>query len=172
MRQTLSTLPKKVGTETVNFALDNFKRQGFLGPTVQPWRPRKEVNSKNRGRNILVQSGRGRRSIRILRASLDEVVVGSDLPYMKAHNEGFHGTVTVRGHERMHFTRERLGTGKFTSKGKERTKTVNRLSHTTKVESFQRKMNLPRRQFLGASPYLETNITRIIAAEIMKTAKS
>ena len=172
MRETVAALPKKVGTLTVNFALDNFKRQGFLGSTLQPWRPRKKVNKKNRGRNILTLSGRGRRSIRILWASLDEVVVGSDLPYMKAHNEGFRGTVTVKAHSRMKMTTERVGTGSFTKKGKERTKTVSKMAGSYPVKSFQRKMNLPKRPFLAESPYLEAPIKRLIAADVLKAARN
>jgi phage gpG-like protein len=172
MRKTILALPRKVGAEVVNFSLDNFKRQGFLGNAVQPWQPRKVVTRRNAGRDILVQSGRGRRSIRIMSASTDTVIVGSNLPYMKAHNEGFRGTVTVKAHERLKFTKERIGSGKFTNGGKERMKTVNKISGKSSVQSFQRKMILPKRQFLGESPYLTARIQRLITADIMKVAKS
>lgn len=168
MQKTLASLPKKVGAEVVNFALQNFRRQGFLGASVTPWQPRK---SKRSG-SILVKSGKGRRSIRIMQSSLDTVMVGSDLPYMKAHNEGFRGVVRVKAHDRILTTKIKMGSGKFTKMGKERMKTVDKQTGTAHVKEHTMKMNLPKRQILGDSPYLEANIKRLIAAEILKTARN
>ena len=168
MRKTILALPKKVGAEAVNFALGNFRRQGFLGYTLQPWQPRKS----GKGGAILVRSGRGRRSIRIMQSSQDTVVIGSNLPYMKAHNEGFRGTVQVKGYDRILTSKVKMGSGRFTKTGKERMKTVSQQTGTAHVKGHTRKMNLPKRPFLADSPYLEANIKRLIAFEIMKTART
>ena len=51
--------PAMAGNIVVNFTLDNFKRQGFLGDYLQPWRPRKNPSKwgmkvKRNNRAILV----------------------------------------------------------------------------------------------------------------------
>ncbi len=147
------TLPILVGNEVVNFALDNFKKQGFLGASFQSWNARKNPNAwgqkpKRNGRALLVDSGRLRGSIRVLRTSWDAVVVGSDVPYAKAHNEGLRvGQIqSVKEFERK-------------VKGKVQT-----------VRAFTRHINqdIPQRQFLGDSPYLRERLQRIIGTEILK----
>jgi len=169
--QVVATLPRKMGNEAVNFSLDNFQRQGFLGSTVEPWKPVKGRRGNGRQRAILVKRGRLKRSLRIMREETNGVVVGSSLPYAKAHNEGFQGTVTVKAHERANYSYSKQGTGKFTIKGKERMKTVSKVEGYTKVKSFERRMNLPRRRFLGNSPYLENRIKRMVAAEFLRAAR-
>jgi len=164
-------LPRKAGTEAVNFSLDNFKRQGFLSSSFEPWKPVKGKNKNGRKWAILVKRGRLKRSLRILREERSAVVVGSSKPYAKAHNEGFQGTVTVPAHKRATYSYSKVGTGKFTLKGKERVKTVSKVEGYKDVKTYQRRMNLPRRRFLGDSPYLDTKITRMIAAEFLKAAR-
>jgi phage gpG-like protein len=140
-------LPIIVGNVAVNFVLDNFKRQGFLGNTFQPWAKRKEGWKKDRrsGRNILIGIGRLRRSIRVTYVAIDAVAIGTDVPYAKAHNEGLRiGQIqTVKG-----FTR------KSGSEVKQHTRRINQ--------------NIPRRQYMGDSPYLRADIKRNVTAEFMK----
>lgn len=149
-RKTMTRMPIIVGNEAVNFTLDNFMRQGFLGNTFQRWLSRKQGWKKdNRSRrNVLINTGRLRRSIRIVRTTTNMVVIGSDVPYARAHNEG-----------------SRLGViqevRSFTRKNGSEVK-----AHTRKVNQ-----NLPRRQFIGNSPYLNTRIKRVAAAAIMKDFK-
>jgi hypothetical protein len=50
-----------VGNEVVNFSLENFKRQGFLGATFQPWPKRKNPTKwgtkvKNNNRALFVNT--------------------------------------------------------------------------------------------------------------------
>jgi len=66
-RQAYYTIPTKAGNGVVNFSLDNFKNQGFLGDTFQSWRPRKNPNkwgikSKRNNRGILIDTGQLRRA--------------------------------------------------------------------------------------------------------------
>lgn len=147
-------LPVIAGNEVVNFALDNFKRQAWLGDTVEPWKPRKNPTKwgqtpKRNGRAILVDSGRLRRSPRIIRTTPDMVVVGTDVPYARAHNEGVRlGVIqTVKPFQR------KMKTGK----------TVNVKEHIRHTNQ-----NIPRRQFLGNSQYLTNRLRRTAMAEYMK----
>jgi phage gpG-like protein len=167
-KQVLQVAPGMLGNVAVNFFLDRFKAQNWIGNTTEPWKQRKANKGRNQGRAILVQSGRLRRSIRITKISELTAVIGSDVPYAKAHNEGFRGTVNVKAYTRHKYGKEKTGTGKFTKSGKERTKTVQRITGSGQVKAHTRKMNLPRRQFMGSSPVLENQLKRKLLAELLK----
>ena len=167
-KQALQYLPGMLGNDAVNFFLDNFKRQGWIGTSIEPWRQRSSKAKRNKGRAILIQSGRLRRSIRITGITGGTVAIGTDVPYARAHNEGFTGIVNVKAHSRNRFTKEKLGSGKFTKSGKERMKTVQRISGSGMVKAHTRKVNIVRRQFMGESPYLTKILQPRITAELMK----
>jgi len=78
-------LPRIVGTETVNFSKESFRRQGWQDSGFKKWKPRK--NNKDKGRAILVKSGDLRRSIK-KQVSSKKVVIYSNLPYAAIHNYG------------------------------------------------------------------------------------
>lgn len=178
LKVALKTLPKKVGNEVVNFAKDNFRNQAFAGAAMERWPPRKAVTKwgktpRNKGRALLIDTGRLRRSIRVVSATWDRVAVGSDAPYAKAHNDGFRGEVTqhvpahqrkvnkvgvIRGASRK--TRSNISFGRVDTGRRVQVK-----AHTRKI-----KMRLPKRQFLGASPYLAKRLNHITAAAIMRAA--
>jgi phage gpG-like protein len=162
-------LPKIIGNEVVNFALDNFRRQGYLGDTFEPWRRRKPTGRRVSTRAILIQSGRGRRSIRVTRADADIVAVGSDVPYMKAHNKGSTELVTVKAHTRKIYGVAKVGTGIYSVKSRrERMRKESNLSGHAQVKQHQRRMRLPKRQFLGKSQYLMSRLKRVYAVEIIR----
>jgi len=150
-RSVMIRLPVVVGNEAVNFALDNFRMQGFLGNSFEPWKPRRKswVKDKRPNRALLVDSGKLKRSIRIVRVSPDGVTVGSDVPYAQAHNDGLRiGLIeSVKG-----FTRK-SGVG---------------------VRAYTRRVNqnIPRRRFLGNSPYLEARLRRQVTFQLAKEMKS
>jgi hypothetical protein len=166
LRKQVASLPVLIGNEAKNFALDNFKRQGFLGDTFEPWRRRK--SKKEGGRALLVKSGRMRRGLRVQQANWDGVIIADDVPYAKAHNEGFNGKVNVKAHQRNKFARTKVGSGKFTKSGKERIKTVQSISGSSMVKQHTRQMRIPRRRFIGKSQYLMNRLQRIAVAHILK----
>lgn len=140
-------LPLIVGNVAVNFVLENFRQQGFLGNTFQSWAKRKDGWKKDRrsGRNILIGTGRLRRSIRITYVNIDGVAIGSDVPYAKAHNEG-------------------LRIGQIQSvKSFVRKSGVSTKAHTRRIDQ-----NIPKRQYMGDSPYLRTQIKRVVSAEFIR----
>jgi len=69
------------------FRVVNFDRQGFVDGGVQKWKKRKSKKD-NSGRRLLVKTGAGRRSIRIMRLTSMKGVVEAGANYMSYHNEG------------------------------------------------------------------------------------
>ncbi len=166
-KSVLMYAPGLLGNEAVNFFTNSFRSQGWLGNRFEPWRKRR-TDGKRKGRAILVDSGRLRRATRITSNSGGVVKIGNDTPYARLHNEGFRGTVSVKAHTRSKFNKSKIGSGKFTKKGKERMKTINTLSSTFQVKAHTKRMNMPQRKFMGESPYLTAKLKRILQAELFK----
>lgn len=146
LRRAMITLPVVAGNEVLNFTLDNFRRQGFMGSSFEPWTKRKAIKKDARsGRNLLIDTGRLRRAGRIVRASLGEVVIGYGVPYARAHNDGL-----------------RISTVQSVKSYTRRKGSLVR-AHTRKVNFI-----MPRRQFIGNSPYLTAQIRRVAETEILK----
>lgn len=153
------TLPRVVGNEAVNWVKDNFQRQGFPGSTFAVWRRR--IFAKRQGPSILIKSGRMKRGVKIITIGDTRVVIGvQGVPYARAHNYGFSGTVSVPSYTRNKYTKSRVGSGKLTKSGKERMKTIKTVSGAITVKAHTRRMNLPKRQFIGASPVLKSILIR------------
>lgn len=168
----MTTLPYKVGVLMVAFSKDRFKQQNWLDSYPEKWVPRSKKAKRNKGRALLVDKGALWRSVRIISTTPGSVTIGSDLPYAKAHNDGFRGTVTVRAH-----TRERFGKSKVyslterTKKGNRKSSTVTFKTGDSTVMEHTRRMNIKRRRFMGESRYLNAQISRLITAEINKVFK-
>ena len=183
-------LPILAGNEVVNFALDNFKRQGFQGEVFMPWRPRKNptkwgTRPKRNGRKVLILTGRLRRSLRVIQANWQQVVVGSDVPYAKAHNDGVREQQiqNVKSFKRVQTyaglaSKFKVGGEQFTTgsamslKSKKNLKAV-KVQAPTEVKAHTRlvNQNIPQRRYIGHSPYLNSRLQRVIGAEIMKALK-
>lgn len=151
-RAALQRSPRILGNDAVNFFLDRFKEQSWLGATREPWAQRSTNTwkKKNRtGRSILVDTGRMRRATKIVNATTDTITIGNDVPYARAHNEGFKGQVTQR-------------VSAFTRKGRNGQR-VSVKAHTRTVNQ-----NIPKRQFMGYSPVLDKQLRERLQAELMK----
>jgi len=159
LEKALKGLPAVVGAEAVNFSLDRFSQQNWLDTGAEAWPPRKAGKQRRaNNRALLVKAGRLRRGNRIIETGPLRVVLGNDVPYAKAHNDGFFATVTIPAHSRNKFSSSKTGTGKFTRSGKERMKTVKSISGSIQVKAHQRRMNIPRRRFMGKSRYLSLRL--------------
>ncbi|MBS1640648.1 MAG: phage virion morphogenesis protein [Bacteroidetes bacterium] len=167
-------IPAMAGNIVVNFTLDNFKRQGFLGDYLQPWRPRKNPTKWGKvprnNRSVLVDTGKLRRATFVQSANWDVVTITNNMPYAKAHNEGFRGTVKQYVKP---FTRKTSTIAKVSSVKSRRTTSKRVSTGNTQVKGFERTINqnIPQRKFLGDSPYLRKMLERTIAAEILKELK-
>lgn len=133
-------LPEIVGNAALNNIEENFRQEGFSDKSFTPWKPRKKNNEKKR-RNLLVKTGRLKNSIRFRlerRKGGTAIIVYTDVPYAKVHNEGgtINGTVKVKSHNRK-------------IKGK-----------TVKVGAHNRNVNtiIPQRQFMGPSQKFDEEI--------------
>lgn len=169
----IGAIPRRAGVLAVNFSKDRFRHQGWFDRAPEPWAKRKKGwgKAERPGRAILVKSGRLRRSIRVVSTSPDRVVIGTDVPYAKAHNEGFEGSVkqNVRAHERRKY-------GKIQSTSIETRKRSGRrgVVGTVQVKAHSRTIDqkIPERRFIGNSALLESQLTRMITVEIQRAIKN
>jgi phage gpG-like protein len=110
MQRLKVNLPKQLGNDAVNHFRNSFRLGGFEDQSVDMWElPKrkqfttfgkkgqqlkgkkylfKNFSRADRTRATLVQTGALRNSVRVLRTSPGEVVIGSDLKYAQIHNEG------------------------------------------------------------------------------------
>lgn len=171
-RQVLGRAPRLLGNEAVNFFTNSFRQQGWLGNRLERWARRRSNGKRSRGRAILVKSGRLRRGTRITRIEGLTTYIGNDVPYARPHNEGYRGTVNVKAHKRNRYSKRKEGTGVFSVKTKrERQRTVTEATGSSTVKAHSRRMRLPKRQFMGSSPYLQQRLRRLLQAELQRGLK-
>lgn len=166
MNKVLLDLPDKMGKAIVNWSKNRFRTQSWADGGDFPWKPRKRGAKRSVGRAILIDTGRLRRSIRIIRTTKHSVTIGSDVPYADAHNEGFTGTVTVKAHHRRTFGKVEVYSIKTQKKRKVKAQTGIGM-----VSEHKREMNIPRRRFLGESKDMNAMLARLIESEISKVLK-
>lgn len=162
------SVPKIIGIVAVNSYKRNFRRHGFIDATLKRWKKRQANNKRSRkSRAILVKTSRLKKSIRIVHLSRYGVTIGTDVPYAEMHNEGFNGTVSVKAHKRGSFSKKKEGTGVFNVKSKrERKRTVRTKTSEHTVKAHSKKMNIPKRQFIGDSKSINIQIDRILTRKI------
>ena len=144
----INQLPPRVATLAVNFSKERFVEQNWHDESAEPWekrRGRRRGGKKRQGGAVLVDTGRLKRSIRVISARKDRIVIGTDVPYAEMHNEGFEGRQNVRSHTRR------------SRKGK-----------TFTVRAFTRRMSMPQRRFLGESQELANRIENLMETELKK----
>ncbi len=82
-------LPAKLGNIALKFFQDNFRREGFLDNSLTRWQRRKRETRRSRGKKILQNTGRLRRSIKRLSTTFGRIAIGTrGVPYAEVHNEG------------------------------------------------------------------------------------
>jgi phage gpG-like protein len=168
------SLPNKAASVAVNFSKDRFRQANWVGDTTKPWKRRKAKGTKDDSRAILVKTGNLKRDVQKIRVTAESALVGtSNLTgdYAKLHNEGFRGSMTIKEHKRKHYLHVKEKYKTRTGKDRSRTrKTVNENKVTT-VKTHIRKVNIPSRRFLGASPVLDKQIERMMTAEILRAIR-
>ena len=119
-------LPTWAGNAALNFFKDSWRRQGFVDTGFKAW-PKRKHDAASSARNVLMKSGRLRRSLR-LRVGQGWFEIYTDVPYAKAHNEGETIKQIVTARQRrffwaMHSKAKKLGKGEETEgeKGREET---------------------------------------------------
>lgn len=131
----------QIVVETANeYFKDRFNKQEWDGKPWAPLNPKYAAKKKRGAGRILTARGELQQSVRPSKVSQERVVISagnSKAPYAKIHNEGgrVRGMRYVRGYHAKNF----MGKGKR----------VQIRPHTRKVDFF-----MPRRQFIGHSPFL------------------
>lgn len=181
LEEAYKKMPNQVAALAVNFSKERFRAQNWVDESTKPWRKRKRSTwrgktPRNNGRAVLVDTGRLRRSIRKIKADSEIVIIGSDVEYAQAHNDGINGsfTQTVKSHNRNKYGKAKQGTGVFSVKSrKERTRTVKTVKKTSIVKTYTRtiKQRIPQRQFIGQSVVLNQQIERLVTAAFIKALK-
>ena len=144
LEQARRNLPDVVGAVMVEHATDNIRSGGFEGT---PHTPRKPGSVRDRGRQILVDTGDGLRSIHYTKTKPFVNVVVID--YMAAHNEGarIQGTQNVKSHTR---------------------RPRDRRPHRVRAHTREVDFELPQRPFILNTPLLRAKIVKAGSALLTK----
>ncbi len=88
IRNLKKVIPEGSATIAVNWFKDSFRKQGFTDKGFRRWKKRKPGAPRDRGRAILTDTGRLRRSIRKERVTYRRTIISTRVPYAIYHNEG------------------------------------------------------------------------------------
>lgn len=168
------SLPNEIAVLAVRFSKDRFRDQAWLDSSKKPWPSREKMRKggKRKSQTLLVNTSRLKNSIRRVKVSQSEVVIGTDVTYAEIHNNGGKITAvanvksfTKKAHTRKAHTRTRKGIVEAVN-----AQTVQ--SHT--VKAHRRKMNLTikQRQFIGNSVTLSRDIENLIVDRFEKAMKN
>ena len=85
-----TSLPKILGNDAQRFFLSSFDKQGFDNNGLKSWKKRKKETKKTDGKNILIGTGRLRRTVAqsLKEATFTRIRFEVNLPYAQIHNEG------------------------------------------------------------------------------------
>lgn len=171
MQRLQKQLPTDIGNVMRNRTLENFRTESFNG---EAWQARKQNEGKQR--NLLVQSGKLRRSLRITRAKWGYVAIGSNVPYAQIHNEGgvTHPTVTprMRRFAMAMYSKKRGRATKLEDsvrdsdirKYRSEMNSANFWLNLARTKKSSLTVRIPKRQYMGAEPELENRIKKAIEA--------
>lgn len=170
-------LPNKVAATAIAFVNQRFREQAWADNYTKPWKARKADRSRKRAnrrrRALLVKTGRLKRSIRKISANSELVEIGTDVEYAQVHNQGFRGVVNIPAHTRHRYNKQKET---YTTRtGRQRTRTTRKIDEDTgpiNVRAHRRRMNVPRRQYIGVSALLNRQLERMITAEYMKILRN
>ena len=97
-------MPNEIAAIAVKFSKERFRSQAWLDQSSEAWKPRakRREGGPKKSQTLLVNTGRLKRSIRKISANENNILIGTDVPYAQAQNDGFKGNVTqqVKSHKR------------------------------------------------------------------------
>lgn len=146
----IDRLPRLIGTEAVNFSKKRFREQAWADHGTESWKKRKPGAARNQGRSTLVDSGKLRNSIRIVRTGRDFVTIGSKIPYAQIHNDG--GTINIPVTDKM----RKWGWAMY---AKTKDSKFKGLALTKKTNL---RVRMPKRKFMGNSAVLRQITKRMM----------
>ena len=147
--------------ETLRFIQIGFEKQGWQGASFTPWKANKKGLVPILHRNGDLQGG-----FNYTLQGNGDVLFYNNIPYARAHNEGFKGQVTVRAH-----SRRKTGAANIYNVKSHRPRAIRvDIGEPLKIEQFTRNMNLVQRQFAptedSPSPVLEAAIIKWLEHDI------
>lgn len=149
-----------IGIESINHFKQSFEDEGFTDKSLEKWESRKSKRMTRNEQKTLSDTGE-------LSESLDyttngsELTISTDKPYAQIHNEG--GVITVTPKMRSFFIYkhyEALEAGNI------------ELQDMWQAMFFSETLTIPKRQFIGESELLNTNIMDKIVRELDRIFKS
>lgn len=162
VNRVITRIPHKAVALAVNFSKERFRKKNWLDTSEHPWK-----KTKKRKGSTLIKSGRLKRSIRQIHIGADYGVIGTDVPYARAHNDDvtFSGTETVRTHTvKAHKRKAYTRAGKRVKAGTVR-------AYVVKSHKRRFKRAFAQRKFIGQSQHLTDQLTGMIQSEIQKAIR-
>lgn len=172
-KKVLNTMPTVIGQAAVAHFQDNItKRQGVpTGGSLQRFKNRVFEGKRQRGKGILNDTGNLVDSIKIISRGQNSVNVGirtSEIPYAEIHQQG--GQIPITDKMRKFFWAQyyQHASAAGRTRGK-RSSSINQEASFWKAMALKRKnatINIPKRQFMDATPDLQKAILRVIQTEM------
>ena len=106
INRTITRIPHKAAVLAVNFSKERFIKKNWLDDREYPW-----PKTKKRKGSTLIKSGRLKRSIRQVHVGADYAIIGTDVPYARAHSVKSH----TRKIKRSFAQRQFIGQSKYLS---------------------------------------------------------
>jgi phage gpG-like protein len=172
LRREKVQLPKILANDAKNHFVSGFRSGGGkTDDSIGGWKRRKFPRispsgkiSKSTTANILVKSGRLRRSVKVVKRNWNSIVVASNLPYSEIHNEGGHITQIVTAKQAAFF-------GHMGSALKKNGNTLLGNAYMRMGQANVLNIDIPKRQFIGRSKVLERKMRNTINREFLKILK-
>lgn len=169
-RQLLSDLVTYTEVTALNFFKDSFDRQGWLDGSFTPW-PATIMGPGDR--NILINSGNLRDSLRVLKSSPLQIVFGTSEPYAGIHNEGGTITINITDKARKFFWAMYMANvgkgGVIKQNGSATAASMWKAMALTKKSSIT--IHMPQRQYIGESQTLMKGLNTWLDKKIEEGTK-
>lgn len=138
LKEIIRNAPNEIAILARNHFEESFDLGGYNETPFEKWKERARPNDKrNKGRALLIKTGRLSRSIRIKSVGKRRIVIGTDVVYAKIHNEG--GEIATRARSELR-PRRRTSTGRF----------AGGFESAGRGATFKAgKIKIPKRQFMG-----------------------
>lgn len=156
LEEAYHNMPPQIASVALTFIHERFRQENWVDHRTEPWKRRKMTTqfgvTPRNNRKLLIDTGNMKRSIRKEEASVERVVIATDVPYARVHNDGFRGAVKqqVRAHRRR---TQRYGEVEV----KKHSRTIHQ--------------NIPRRRFMAQSVVLTKMINREIESTMIKALR-
>lgn len=163
IERVIHRIPNEAAVMAVRFSKERFVKKNWIDKKEHPW-----TKTKKRKGSTLIKSGRLKQSIHKIHVGANYAIVGTDVPYARAHNDGgtSNGTETVRTHDRGSHKRKTHKT-----RSGQRIKATTVRAHVVKSHQRKYKRTFIQRKFIGQSQYLTNQLGGMIQSEIQKATQ-